>query len=328
MSHVGVIGCGLMGRRRAEVVREDARVESITGCDVDLDAAKAVTRGGSTVRHWQDVVANPAIDTVVIATPNAGKHAIVAAALEQGKHVLLEKPMGASLADARTIAASAAAHPPVFKVGFNHRYYPGIVRARELVSSGELGTPVFARAIYGHGAHREFAGDWRCASEPPGGGQLLDQGSHVLDLLTWLLGRPSAVKAQVQSGFYTPVDDNVFALLSYGPTCTAQLHVSWTQWKNRFSFEVAFTEGSIEVNGLTRSYGPHRVAEYRRAAKGAPHAVEHEYHADETLRAEWREFSSAIERGTPFGGTAADGLAVMETAYRIRAAASGGPGEE
>jgi predicted dehydrogenase len=230
--------------------------------------------------------------------------------------------MGASLADARAIADAAARSAGVFKVGFNHRHYPGIVRAAALVRGGDFGTPIYARVTYGHGAHAQFSADWRCDAAVPGGGQLLDQGSHVLDLLNWMFGSPAEVAAAIVTGFYGGIDDNVLGLLTYRSPMAAQFHVSWTQWKNRFQFDIGFTDGGIEVSGLGRSYGPHTVTEYRRATHGAPRVVRSVHPEDRTLSDEWQEFRAAVCDGTDPGATAADGLAVMEAAARLLAAAA------
>jgi predicted dehydrogenase len=324
LSHVAVIGCGLMGRRRAEVLATDELVERISACDSDERAARAIGNAGVTTR-WQDVVDDEEVDAIVVATPNAVKEAIVRAALDQGKHVLVEKPMGASLVGARGIHECAKQHPEsVVKVGFNHRLYPGIVRASELIRGGEFGRPVFARAVYGHGAHADFATDWRCDAAVPGGGQLLDQGSHVLDLLNWFFGRPAEVAAIMQTGFYGAVDDNVLALLKYPAPLAVQFQVSWTQWKNRFRFDIGFERGGLEISGLTRSYGPQVVTEYRRAHSGAPRVDSMTYTEDTTLHDEWQEFRRAVVDRGQFGGTTGDGLAVMETAQRVRDAAAAG----
>jgi predicted dehydrogenase len=318
---VGIIGCGLMGQRRAGVLLLDPAVTEVVACDVNERLARALPGAARAAVDWHDVIEDETLDTVIIATPNAIKEGIASAALRVGKHVLLEKPMAGTLESARRIAACATAPgAPLLKVGFNHRHYPGLKRAKELVVSGELGVPLFARVTYGHGAHAEFASDWRCDASVPGGGQLLDQGSHVGDLLGWLFGPPASVVSHIGAGFYSSVDDNVFAVLAYDRSLAAQMHVSWTQWKNRFSFDIAFHEGSLEINGIMRSYGPHRVATYRRAHHGAPKAEKQVYREDRTLEDEWREFRAAVEMGAPFGGTAADGVAAMELISRIRSA--------
>jgi predicted dehydrogenase len=118
------------------------------------------------------------------------------------------------------------------------------------VDGGEFGRPIFARVVYGHGAHAGFAADWRCDASVPGGGQLLDQGSHVLDLLNWLFGPPAEVAAVAHTGFYGATDDNVSALLKYPPQMAALFQVSWTQWKNSFRFEIGFADGGVEVSRI------------------------------------------------------------------------------
>jgi len=329
---VGVVGCGLIGRRRAE---EAARHEATRCIAVaDLDAALASTLasevGARVGLDWRDVVAADDVDIVCVATPNGLLAEIAIAALASGKHVLLEKPMGRNVVEARAIAAAAVAAGRHVKVGFNHRYHPAIERARRELAAGTIGSAINARARYGHGARPGYEREWRGSLESAGGGELTDQGVHVADLLHWFIGVPDSVFAVTQTAVWPlgELEDNAFAILRYPGGRVASFHTSWTQWKNLFSLEVFGEHGSLVVEGLGRSYGDETLTLAHRAMEGGAPRMERLVFdgPDLSWRDEWSDFIAGIVEGQPYLGGPADGIVAMETlAALYRSAKSGLP---
>lgn len=314
---IAVIGCGLIGTRRAAETSLHSRTRLLLCIDTSHAPARntAERYGAAWTTDWNTAVDDERIDVVVICTPNAFAYDIAVAALERGKHVLVEKPMGCSLEQAETLATIAERSRGRFKVGFNHRYHPAISRARELVELGEIGEIISIRARYGHGGRPGYEREWRCDPKLSGGGELIDQGVHVADLIAWFSGLPSQAFAYVQTAVWpiAPVEDNAFGLLRYDNGVVASMHTSWTQWKNLFSMEIFGRDGSVTVDGLGGSYGTERLTIARRNPHGgAPALREEEFEGpDRSWAIEWHQFVDAIERGTPYWGTAADGLAAM-----------------
>ena len=330
ITRVAVIGCGLIGRRRAGVVSEDA--SSVLASVVDSNAALASEAGAEFGcewnADWRPVVARGDVDAVVIATPNAFLAPIAIEALRAGKHVLLEKPMGRTLAEAREIAAVAAGAGRLVKVGFNHRYHPALGAAFALVSSGTIGRPINIRAVYGHGGRPGYELEWRGDPALAGGGEATDQGVHIFDLIAWFAGVPSEVFAYTQSAVWpiAPLEDNAFGLFRFDSSALASFHTSWTQWKNRFTFEVYGELGSVEVTGLGKSYGTETlVTGTRNREGGPPRMTRREFDGpDESWRLEWADFQSAIRDGKPYMGGPQDGLAAMAMLDAVyRSAATG-----
>jgi predicted dehydrogenase len=312
-----VVGCGLIGKRRASEAAQHADSALVAVADTNAAAASAVTAEFA-CRHaarWQDVVVDPEVDVVIVSTPNAFLAEIAVAALRAGKSVLLEKPMGRTLEEARAIARAARDAGRLVKVGFNHRYHPAIRRARELLAAGAIGTPVNLRIRYGHGGRSGYEKEWRGNAELAGGGELTDQGVHALDLIHCFAGPPSEVAAMLQTAVWpiAPLEDNGFAILRCGSGIIASIHTSWTQWKNLFSLELFGDRGALIVEGLGGSYGTETLHVHERAMQGGAPSIRTERFegADESWKAEWAEFVRALREGTLYDGGPNDGLVVM-----------------
>jgi predicted dehydrogenase len=318
-----VIGCGLIGTRRAE----QAAANEASSLAMAVDSSEALARevagrfGGEWGIDWRDAVKRPDVDVVVVSTPNAYLRDVAVAALENGKHVLIEKPMGRDLAEAEMLADVARTSRGLLKIGFNHRYHPALRAAHERFLAGEIGAPIAIRARYGHGGRPGYQDEWRGDPMLAGGGELTDQGVHVLDLIHWFAGAPKEAFAYLSTAVWpiAPLEDNAFGLLRFDGGCVATLHTSWTQWKNLFSFEIFGSDGSLVVEGLGGSYGVERLQVARRnPAGGVPDADAVEYpEPDASWRDEWNDFVAAIRVGSAYWGTPDDGLRVMRALHAL-----------
>jgi len=326
---VGIVGCGLIGLKRAAALSDE---DQLLGChDVDAQAAQSLARrfgceSCATLRELLDL--SP--DVVVIATTHDELAGLTELALASGAHVLVEKPAGVSVAQVDRLIESARASGRLVKVGFNHRFHPGIARAFEEVHSGRHGDLMHLRARYGHGGRIGYEHEWRTAPERSGGGELIDQGMHLLDLTHWLAGPLPLHSALLRTHFWdTPVEDNAALLLGEAGSRTdpwAMLHVSWTEWKNLFSLEVYCRTAKIQVDGLVRSYGPQRLTIYRMGPQLGPPDVEEFAFPDEdrSFEREWASFVRAIDAGDErlLNGDLSDARYAWE---QIEAAYAGGP---
>lgn len=317
---VGLIGAGGVGARRAEIVAQDARCTLVAVADVNLERARAVAEKFGVescvvTDAAQAVIDNPQLDIVIVSTPNDGIAPYSIAALRAGKHVLCEKPPGRNLQEAREIADAALTARGVFKIGFNHRYYPGLIEAQRLVRAGEIGEPMWVRSVYGHGGRPGYEKEWRMTKEISGGGQLVDQGVHTIDLAQWFLGDIARVMAHLPTYFYpTELEDNSFLWMWTPQRQMMHCHLSITEWRNRFEFEVFGKDGYVRVQGLAKSYGPQRLTLGCRAPQGGvPTEQVWEYpNEDPTWRLEWEDVLGRIARGASNEDTATQGIKVME----------------
>lgn len=316
-----IIGCGLIGRKRAQAL---SGCRLAVCCDRAADRAEALakTAGGAvTLTDWQAAVIRPDVDVVLIATTHDMLAPIACAAAAAGKHVLIEKPGARRAVELDEVRAAADRTGARVRIGFNHRYHRAFRKAREILDSGALGEMMFVRARYGHGGRLGYDKEWRAMPELSGGGELVDQGIHLIDLARWFLGDFEKVQGHIATYFWNiPVEDNGFLLLRTAGGQTAFLHASWTEWKNTFSFEISGRTGKLEITGLGGSYGTERLTFYRMsAAMGPPETTIWEYPmGDDSWEIEFREFLDDIrlDRQPAAGiGDAQAALRVVEKVY-------------
>jgi len=297
---VAIVGCGLVGRKRAAALghaRLVACADTLAARAAELARANA---GAIAMDRWQDAVHHPDVGVVIVATTNDALTPVGIAAIEAGKDVLIEKPAARSVAEIDRLIAAAQRYDRRVRVGFNHRYHPALQEARQLVDRGALGPLMFIRGRYGHGGRIGYDREWRADPEKSGGGELIDQGVHLIDLAGWFLGAFTGVHGVATTYFWDmPVDDNAFMTLRTATGQTAFLHVSCTEWKNLFSFEIYGRTGKIAIDGLGGSYGLERLAYYRMLPEmGPPETTVHEYtQPDSSWAVEFAEFIDDIRLG-------------------------------
>jgi predicted dehydrogenase len=316
-----IVGCGLIGRKRLATLPAGAFV---IACDVQLDRAEALVElagVGSSTASIDEALATDC-DAVIVATLNSTLAPLAARAICAGKHVLIEKPAGVSVQEIRELEALAAEKRVCVRVGYNHRFHPAFQKAREIVDSGVLGKLMFIRGRYGHGGRVGYDREWRADPRLSGGGELIDQGVHLIDLSGWFLGKFTSITGHADTLYWDmPVDDNAFLDLRTAWGQTAWLQVSCSEWKNLFSFEIYGRDGKLHVEGLGGSYGVERLSHYRMLPKmGPPETVIYEYPgADTSWALEMNEFLRDIEtQRTPEPGLkeAREALEIVEAIYR------------
>ena len=318
---IGIVGCGLIGTKRARAALAQGH-GVVAVADIDIARAQtlaAACPGATASAQWQDVI-TAEIDAVVIATTHDMLAPIALAAIDAGRHVLIEKPGARTASELKPLIAAAERRQVIVKIGFNHRFHPALLRARAIVDAGALGPLLYIRGRYGHGARLGYAQEWRCQPALSGGGELIDQGSHLIDLSRWFLGHFPHVFGMTPTYFWdTQVEDNCFVGLKTARGQVAWLHASWTEWKNLFSFEITGRDGKLQVDGLGGSYGTERLTHYRMLpGMGPPDIATWDYPApDESWAAEFAEFTAAItERRQPLGDIH-DALATLEIVAAI-----------
>ena len=318
---VSIVGCGLIGQKRAQALTGARLVACADSDRARADALARAVSGAVAVADWRAAVDHPGVDVVIVATTNDALSEIACAALAAGKHVLVEKPAGRSVAEVDAVIDAARRARRQVRIGFNHRCHPALVKARALVDAGVAGPLMFVRGRYGHGGRVGYEREWRADPAIAGGGELIDQGVHLIDLSRWFLGDFPVVDGHARTYFWKmPVDDNAFLLLQTAGGQTAFLHVSCTEWKNLFSFEIYGRDAKLHVEGLGGSYGVERLTCYKMLPEmGPPETTAWEYPGgDRSWQLEFAEFLEDIRLDRTPSANLADAraaLAVVEAVY-------------
>ena len=316
-----IIGCGLIGKKRLAAMPAGARLA--VACDTNLSRAEELVklaRTGRAVADFKVAVADPQVEAVFVCTLNSTLAPIAMAAVKAGKHVLVEKPAGISVAEIKKLEALAKKHKTLVRVGYNHRYHPACLKALEIFRSGVLGPMMFVRGRYGHGGRIGYEKEWRSDPKLSGGGELIDQGVHLIDLAGIFLGEFTKVEGHAATYFWKmPVDDNAFLSLRNKAGNTAWLHASCSEWKNLFSLEIYGRAAKLHWEGLGGSYGVERLTYYKLLPQmGPPETTIYEFpRGDESWKIEMQEFFTDIRlKRTPVPGLK-EAKAVLEVIEKI-----------
>ncbi len=306
----------MIGRKRAGALA-DARL--VACADKVSERAKSLAAefsGAAAFADWREAVQSPDSSIVIVATTNDSLAEITMGAIREGKHVLVEKPAAVCSEELQPVIDAAEKSAALVRVGFNHRYHPALQRARELFESGALGEMMFVRGRYGHGGRVGYDKEWRANPSLSGGGETIDQGVHLIDLARWFMGDFDEVCGFAHTYYWNmPVDDNGFMLLKTPQQKAAFLHVSCTEWKNLFSFEIYGKKAKLHVEGLGGSYGTERLSYYKMLPEmGPPETTIWEYPmGDRSWELEFSEFLEDIR----LNRRPAAGLGDAQAALRI-----------
>jgi predicted dehydrogenase len=315
---VGIVGCGLIGRKRAAAARGHD-VTLVADVDRARSLALAQETGAEATTDWRDVV-NDNVDIVIVATQHDSLAEIGLAAVRAGKHTLIEKPAGRCAAELLPIKEVSERNGTKVTIGYNHRFHPALQRARTLVTEGALGPLMYVRGRYGHGGRIGMENEWRCQKSLAGGGELIDQGVHLIDLARWFLGELRLdYGAPLTCYWPIEVEDNCFLALRGRGGEMAWLHASWSEWKNTFSFEIYGRNGKLAIDGLGGSYGPERLTFHRMLPQmGPPETISWEFPpTDLSWELEFQKFVRAIEADRPPVTGISDGYATLQLVDEI-----------
>lgn len=317
-----IVGCGLIGLRRFGTLPPGSLRFA---CDVQLRRAKELAQKSAkctATTEFDIVLCDETVNVVLIATANAALAPLALSAVRAGKHVLVEKPGAIAVRQLKEIELDARASGALVRIGYNHRFHPAFLKAHQIASSEDVGELMFIRGRYGHGGRLGYDNEWRANPSLSGGGELVDQGVHLIDLAASFMGEFSSVEGHAATYFWDmPVDDNAFMSLRNSEGKTAWLQVSCTEWKNLFSFEIYFRRAKLQVEGLGGSYGVERLYYYKMSPEmGPPETTIYEFpRGDQSWKLELDQFLEDIRFGrTPVPGLR-EGVCALEVVEKIYA---------
>lgn len=321
MLKFGLIGAGVIGRRRVQALHGRADLVAVA----DILDEKSNFFAGSGVKiflDWRDLLAEVELDAVIVATTHDVLAEITTEAIRNNINVFVEKPAARNVSELLPILDLSEINNIIVRVGFNHRFHRSMIKAKALLSNDAIGPLMYIRGRYGHGGRLGYDKEWRSDFSLSGGGELIDQGPHLIDLSRWFFEEDFAEVAGTVSTYFwkMPVDDNAFMTLTTATGKIAFLHVSCTEWKNLFSLEIYGKSGKIELTGLGGSYGTERITLYKMLPEmGPPDTRSWEYPMpDNSWNVEINSFIQDIEnkkQSTPNLNDAYHSLDVINKIY-------------
>jgi predicted dehydrogenase len=324
---VGVAGYGSTGQIRRRYIDAHPRLQTVAVCDRTIAVPGETQDGVRMWSNWEELLEED-LDVLFVCLWNDIAPTVVIEGLKRGLHVFCEKPPGRTVEDVLRVREVEQAHPHLkLKYGFNHRYHESVHDALKIVQSGELGEVVDLRGVYGKSKMVRFDQDWRTKREIAGGGILLDQGIHMVDMMRLFAGEFVDIHAHVTNAFWChDVEDNAYALMRTADGVVAMLHSSATQWRHRFGLDITLKEGGLSLSGIlssSRSYGAETLTVVYRGEDdlGDPREVTTRYNDDHSWRDEIEEFARAIIANREIKhGSSLEALKTMQLVFDIYAA--------
>lgn len=323
---IGIAGFGVVGKRRKECIDRHLHMRVIAVCDQAFTGAGALPDG---IRYYQDFrhLLTEKLDVLIVCLTNEIAAEVTIAGLTAGLHVFCEKPPGRSVEDVIRVIDYERRHPSLkLMYGFNHRYHESVLDALKILRSGELGSVINMRGIYGKAKLITFnQPDWRTKRDIAGGGVLLDQGIHMVDLMRLFGGDFNEVHSFISNSHWGyDVEDNAYALMRTAEGVVGMLNSSATQWRHRFHLDINLERGSIILAGIlsgTKSYGAETLTVVQADPdndQGDPKEQITRYNKDPSWDAEIAEFADCVLTNRPVqSGTSNDALRTMQLVFKI-----------
>lgn len=323
--NVGIAGYGVVGKRRHQFIDDNPHLKVVGICDQYFKGTGKFNESINSYSNYKDLLKSEKLDVLFVCLTNDIAAEVTNAGLTHGMHVFCEKPPGRNVSDILKVReAESGTSKLKLKYGFNHRYHDSVREGLRLVATGELGTILNMRGVYGKSVMISYDSDWRSKREIAGGGILLDQGIHMVDLMRLFAGNFTQVHSFVENSFWSyDVEDNAYALMKSDKGIVAFLHSTATEWRHRFNLEITLTKGTLIFSGIlsgTKSYGQETLKVIYRGTEdgGNPKEQTTSFIKDNSWRDEINEFADCIVNNKPVvHGSSQDALSTMETVYDI-----------
>lgn len=323
---VAIAGYGVVGKRRRTHIDLHPALQTVAVCDRTFADDGVFDDGVAYFRSPDDLLAQD-FDVLFVCLTNDVAPDVTIAGLQKNVHVFCEKPPGRNVADIeRVIEAERGCPDQRLKYGFNHRYHDSVRDALAIVRGGEFGRVLNLRGVYGKSEFISYGehSAWRTQREVAGGGILLDQGIHLVDLMRLLGGEFTQVHSFVSNDYWKyDIEDNAYALMKTDANVVGMLHSSATQWRHRFSLEVAMEKGGLVLSGIlsgSKSYGEETLTVIWAGEndQGAPKEQMTKYNKDPSWADEIADFADAIVNERPISeGSSQDALKTMQLVFDI-----------
>ena len=325
---VGIVGYGVVGKTRFHSIVKNTPYKVTAISENNSIARKDIPKNIDVFEDYQSLIEQSNVDIVFISLPNKFAANATVLSLKKGLHVFCEKPPARTLAQLEVVLLVSQQHPGLkLMYGFNHRFHHSVEEAKLIIEENSLGRLINMRGVYGKSQMISFnQTDWRTRREESGGGILLDQGIHMLDLMRYLSGEDfSEIFSFIDNAFWNfDVEDNAYVLMKSKTGVVAQLHSSATQWRHLFNLEITMEQGSLVLGGLltgSKSYGDETLTIIKADPendKGAPRESISKYNEDVSWNNEIKYFAKSLTEKSPITrGSINDAIETMKLIEKI-----------
>ena len=324
--NVGIAGFGIVGKRRLECLQAEDGIKVTAVCDKDPEQFIGLSKD---IKSYSNHLAllEEDLDILFVCLPNNIAAEVTGYGLKNDLHVFCEKPPGRDMHDIEEVIKIEQSKPNLkLMYGFNHRYHESVIDALKIIHSNDLGKIINMRAVYGKSKLVTFNQPiWRSQRKIAGGGVLLDQGIHMVDLMRLFGGNFNQVHSFISNNFWNfDVEDNAYALMKTDDGVVGILHSSATQWRHRFHLDINLEKGSLILGGIlsgTKSYGAEMLTEVVADPDndgGDPREKITRYNSDPSWASEVNYFLNCIRKKcTIEKGSSDDAYKTMQLVYRI-----------
>lgn len=323
---VGIAGYGVVGKRRRFFIDSHPSCSTVAVCDQTFKEEGVMVDGVRCHRNYEQLLEEK-LDILFVCLSNDMAAEVTVAGLESGMHTFCEKPPGRNPEEVILVMECEKQYPALkLKYGFNHRYHDSVKDALRIIEEGSLGQIINMRGVYGKSKLVTFdQTDWRTRRAIAGGGVLLDQGIHMVDLLRLFGGEFIDVHSYINNNFWNyDVEDNAYVLMKTAENVVALFHSSATEWRHRFRLEIALEHGNIILSGLlsgSKSYGAETMTVVfgnPEHDQGDPKEQMTRYNEDPSWRDEVFEFVDSVINNKPVvNGSSEDALRTIQLVYKI-----------
>ncbi len=323
---VAIAGFGIVGKRRYLYIKEHPSLKVTAICEQNSVEKSLEYSKINCYKNYKDLLSQEDLDVIFVCLTNNIAAEVTINSLKKGLHVFCEKPPGMNVEEIEEVIKVEKSFPKLkLKYGFNHRYHQSVQKALDLIKSEKLGKIINLRGVYGKSSIIPFSGGWRSNRKLAGGGILLDQGIHMLDLMRLFSGEFKEIKSFISNDFWNhDVEDNAYALLKDEKGRVAMLNSSATQWQHKFNLEISLSKGHIELHGIlsgSKSYGEERITIGKKNKENKNGLLETKtikFLKDNSWRDEIFDFATAIINDLPVeSGTSYDALETMKLVFGI-----------
>jgi len=322
---IGLIGAGRMGERWAKIISGSLIAELSLVVDLNKEVGEKIALQTDAIYLSEFPKKNVSVDAFFVVTPHAYLYQNARRALLLNKPVFIEKPGARNATEMRKLIVLAKKRHLPLMVGFNYRFFDAIQRAKKAVEENKIGKILFMRLRHGHQGRVGYEKEWRMDKKIAGGGVLMDQGVHLIDLILWFMpGEIKKLSAVSQNLYWkSNVEEYASIILKNNKKQVALISVGITEWKPIFSLEIIGEKGYILVEGLGRKYGGKEIFTIGVKDKDSnvgEEVVECDPEPENALRTLFNEFIASIETGKmsePIGENALRVLQIVVKAYKI-----------